>query len=163
MEGFKSFLLNEEKSYLGHRIGDVLTAVHNLEEDLPGMGSRQISRICEEIVNQIRKILHDQWTPSQMSKLKDLQKIGVALMKAIDEKGDLKTLIPVISSQLENLSGKMGMRTNDIQPPSDETPDGQDVNMQLTGMGPNQPGASPQPGMATMPPEGVPPVDMPPQ
>lgn len=173
MQGFKWFLINEEKAYLGHRISDVLTAVHDLEEDLPGMGSRQVSRIGEEIVNQIRKILHGQWSPRQAPHLKELQKIGVALMKAIDEKGDLKSLIPSIADQLEDISGKMGMKANDIQasPEGDGEQggqNGQDMPMQLTGTGPEaqQPGQPPQPALPLQQPPpaqgGAPLAPMPP-
>jgi hypothetical protein len=88
MERFKTYLLNEEKSHLGQRVGNVLTAVQELQNDIGGMGIRQTSRSCQEIVNQLRKILHGSWTAKQTPHLKDVQKIAVALMKTIDEKGD---------------------------------------------------------------------------
>lgn len=170
---FAEFLLNEEKAYLGHRISDVLTVVHDLEEDLPGMGTRHILKVAEDIVNQIRKIIHGQWSPRHSKDLKELQKIGVALMKAVDEKGDLKTLIPTISKSLETISGRLGIKTNDVQPPEagGETggENGQAMGMQLTANGPPpppQPGQQPgQPppqdpsmGMAPPPPMGGPPM-----
>lgn len=164
---FKHYLLNEEKAYLGHRIGDVLTVVHDLEGDIPGLGTRQISRIGEEIVNQIRKILHGQWSPREAKNLKDLQKIGVALMKAIDEKGDLKEIVPAIASQLEEITGKMGMKNNDIQLPQqgDEDPsgqNGQDMDMQLTAMGPTQPQVPQQAPPQQMPMAQISPASLPP-
>jgi hypothetical protein len=162
---FSYFLLNEEKAYLGHRISDVLTVVHDLEEDLPGMGTRHILKVAEDIVTQIRKILHGQWSPRHTNDLKELQKIGVALMKAIDEKGDLKTLIPTISQSLETISGKLGIKTNDVQPPEEEGgaaggENGQDMGMQLTANGPPPPGQPPAggvPGQPPSPPMGLPP------
>lgn len=169
MEGFKNFLLNEEKAYLGHRVSDVLTVVHDLEEDLPGMATRHITKVAEDIVNQIRKILHGQWSPKYTKDLKQLQKIGVALMKAIDEKGDLKTLIPTISQSLEDISGKLGIKTNDIQPPEQGGDkggeNGQDMDMQLTGNGPastpnNAPPAQQPPQQPGQP---APPMGMPTQ
>jgi hypothetical protein len=152
MERFKTYLLNEEKSHLGHRVGDVLTAVQELQNDLGGMGVRQTSRICQEIVDQLRKILHGSWTAKQMPQLKQIQKIAVALMKAIDEKNDLRELIPSISQELGAISGKLGVRTNDI-----ESMPSQDVSqdqMQLTGQGP-----STQPQGQTPPPDPMAPQD----
>jgi hypothetical protein len=134
---FKYYLLNEEKSHLGHQVSDVLTAVHDLESDLPGMGIRQTARLCQEIVDQLRKILHGQWSPKQAIHLKSVQKVAVALMKAIDEKNDLRELIPSISQELAKISQKMGVRTNDMKAPP--TPEGDDISqdqLQLTGMGP---------------------------
>jgi hypothetical protein len=160
MEGFRQFLLNEEKAYLGHRVSGVLTAVHDLEEDIPGMGSRQITRVAEDIVNQIRKILHGQWSPKQAKHLKELQKVGVALIKAIDEKGDLKTMIPTVAQTLEDISGKLGIKTNDIQAPEEGSATGEEQPMQLTGNGPApNPQQAPPSGGAAVPPQqpGLPP------
>ena len=41
---------------------------------------------AEDIANQIRKILHASWPRSEHKYLKVLQKCGVALMKAIEDK-----------------------------------------------------------------------------
>lgn len=171
MEGFKNFLINEEKAYLGHRVSDVLTAVHDLEEDLPGMGTRHITKVAEDIVNQIRKILHGQWSPRHTKDLKELQKVGVALMKAIDEKGDLKSIVPQVAQSLQDISGKLGIKTNDVQPPEEggETAgqNGQQMDMQLTADGPppppspQQPGAPGQPPLPGAPPMGAPPMGTP--
>jgi hypothetical protein len=138
MDGFKWFLLNENRAYFGHRISDVRTAVQDLQQDMDGMGSRQIARVAESLVGQIRKILHSQWPPQYTPKLKELQRIGVALMKAIDEKDDLKELIPTVAQQLAELSGKLGTKTNNLQAPEvpgGEGPNGQQMDMQLTGNG----------------------------
>lgn len=146
MEGFRSFLLNEEKAYLGHRVSGVLTAIHDLEDDIPSMGTRHITRVAEDIVNQIRKILHGQWSPTQKKYLLELQRVGVALMKAIDEKGDLKTIVPEIARTLEDISGKLGIKTNDLQAPEEVNgPNGKEQPMELTGDGPKVNGQMPQP------------------
>lgn len=176
MESFKWFLINEEKAFLGHRVGDVVTAVQDLQNDMGGMGTRQINRVAEDIVKQIRKILHSQWTPKQARYLKELQKIGVALIKCIEEKGDLKQLLPNVAQQLQDISGKLGLKVNNLQAPEEEGapqgPDGQQMDMQLTGNGPQPPqpagqqmagGPPPQAGppMPAMPGPGAPPAPMP--
>jgi len=111
---FKHFLLNEEKSYLGQRISDVLTALHDLQEDIENLGSRHINRMAESIVNQIRRVLHSNWSEKQHKSLKHLQKAGVAIMKAIEEKGDIKAVLASATQEIEELSGKLGHPVSDI-------------------------------------------------
>lgn len=160
---FKYFLINEEQVHLGHKVGDVLTAVHDLENDIGGMGSRQIAKVSEDIVNQIRKILHSQWSPNQEKYLKELQKVAVALMKAIDEKDDLKEIIGQLSQVLGKVSTKLGVKVNTLDAVPEEG--GEDVeqqDMQLTGNGPapqgdpNQQGAPPMQGQRPV--QGQPPM-----
>ena len=83
MKKFKQFLINEQSSYLGKRVGDVLTAMQDTQDHLPNLGARHLTKIAEDIVNQIRKILHGSWSPKNQNELKELQKIGVAIMKTI--------------------------------------------------------------------------------
>lgn len=131
--------MNEEVVNLAHKVGDVLTSIHDLQQDMGGMGARHIAKAAEDIVGQIRIILHSQWSTSQTTHLKNLQKIGVALMKAIDEKGDLKELINGLAGQLEDISSKLGEKTNDLTAPP--LPGGDAINpqdMQITGQDPQQ-------------------------
>tara|TARA_Y100000034_G_scaffold55520_1_gene68029 strand:+ start:401 stop:907 length:507 start_codon:yes stop_codon:yes gene_type:complete len=153
---FKHFLLNEEKSYLGQRISDILTALHDLQEDIENLGSRHINRMAESIVNQIRRVLHSNWSDKQHKSLKSLQKSGVAIMKAIEEKGDIKAVLASATKEIEELSGKLGRPVSDIgdsaegepavlDPPEEPQPE----------QPPQQPPAGEQPGQmpgATQPP-----------
>jgi len=166
---FKEFLLNEEKSYLSQRVGDILTALHDLEEDIDNLGSRHVNRMAESIVNQIRRILHSNWSEKQMKYLKPLQKAGVAIMKAIEDKGDIKGILASATKEIEELSSKLGIPVSDIgndvkgepavleEPPKEEEPQQQDqsgleqpseppVDPSMAGA---QPGMMPEP---TMPP-----------
>lgn len=111
---FKYFLLNEERSYLGQKISDILTALHDLQGDIENLGSRHINRIAESIVNQIRRVLHSNWSDKQHKSLKSLQKAGVAIMKAIEEKGDIKGALSSATDEVEKLSGKLGRPVSDI-------------------------------------------------
>jgi hypothetical protein len=77
------------------------------------MGSRQIIRLCDDIVNQIRKILHNQWSPSQRKHLIPLQKIAVAIKKTIEDKGNLRELIPSAIEELELVSSKLGTKNKE--------------------------------------------------
>lgn len=106
---FKEFLLVEQRAYLGQKVGDILTATQELRDDSKHMGSRDLTRFSEKIVNQIRRILHSQWPREEKKHLMHLQKVGVAIMKAIEEKDDLSTVISSAASELETLSGKLGV------------------------------------------------------
>lgn len=154
MQGFKNFLINEEQSFLGHRVGDVLTVVQDLESDIDGMGLRQITRISQDIVNQIRKILHSEWSAGQTKYLKELQKIAVSLMKSIEEKDDLKQIIPQLAQNLQQISSKMGQKTNNLkgnQVAASNGVNGTQLDMQLTPP-PAQQGISNAPATPPTPP-----------
>jgi len=125
---FKSFLLNEDKYYLGQRTGDILSAVQSLHDDAPNMGNRVLTRSLQEIVNQIRKILHGSWEESDLKYLKKLQKIGVAIAKGIDVKSDLKELVASASQELEDLVNKMDVPINTVG--SNEEEEGEDEEEQ---------------------------------
>jgi hypothetical protein len=127
MNKFKSFLLNEEKSFLGHRVGDVLTAAQGLQDDMPNVGTRHLAKLAEDLVSQIRKILHSRWTGKNIKHLKELQRVGVALQKTIDEKGDLREILPAAVQSLQELSGKLGVRVNSMNAP--EQMPGQNAQM----------------------------------
>lgn len=147
---------------MNHQIGDILTSIQNLEQDLGGMGVRQIARISEDIVSQIRKILHGQWSPKQMKHLKELQKVAVAIKKAIEEKDDLKELIPQLSQTVQSISTKLGVKQNDLQSAEqEEGPMPMPPQMQLTGNGP-QPGQPPGQQPPPMAPPGQVPMGQPP-
>jgi hypothetical protein len=111
---FKEFLLNENKSYLAQKIGDILTASQELRDDVKNMGSRDIIRFTERIINQIRRILHSNWTKEELKTLKGLQKIGVSLSKGIEEKDNLPEVISGATALLEKLSSDMGQPINKI-------------------------------------------------
>jgi hypothetical protein len=123
---FKEFLLNENKAYLSHQIGDVLTSMQDLQSDMGGMGLRHIAKVSEDIVDAIRKILHSSWSPKVRVHLIELQKIGVALMKSVEEKNTLKDDIPNLVQSLEQLVGKIGGKVNNLNAAPQDT--GQEVD-----------------------------------
>lgn len=163
---FKEFLLNEGKVYLGSKVGEVLSAVQSLEEDQDGMGAREYVRFCEKVVVAIRRILHSGWSQNEFKYLKKLQKIGVAIMRAVEKKDDLKDVMKSSRQELEKLSSELGLPVNQIgdeeaelsdnappnPPPPSESPDQQ-------GLPQNPPGSPPEQMVAPnmMPPQGMPP------
>jgi hypothetical protein len=153
--GFKDFILLENRVYLGGKMGDILTALQELRDDAKSMGSRSLVRYSEKIVNQIRRVLHTHWPKDELKFLKPLQKIGVAMMKAIEEREGLEEIIAGSTGELEKVLGKMGVpinkigaNTSDDPEPSDKATSDKEKNP------PEQKPAEPAPA-----PGGAPPAD----
>jgi predicted transcriptional regulator len=125
---FKEFLLNENKAYFGQRVGDILNAVQDLDENGKSMGTRQLMRNAEAVVNQIRRILHTNWSKSDEKYLKKLQQVGVALARVLDpkvdkgEKDDIYEIIAAAKSQLEQVCDKMGVPISEPEEEDQEPP-----------------------------------------
>ena len=135
---FKEFILNEAQAYLGQKVGDILTATQELRDDSPNMGSRDLTRFSERIVNQIRRVLHSNWPKEEKKHLVTLQKVGVALMKSIEEKDDLPGIIASSASSLEKLVADLGIPIHKLAS-TDATPEEDDNNTE----GPQDQSASP--------------------
>jgi hypothetical protein len=126
---FKNFLLAEQREYLSHKIGDVLTSVHELVAGGKQIGARQLVRHSEGVANQIRRILHSSWPKTEYKHLRVLQKCGVALMKTIEENGDLRETLNGVRQEIEQLSQKLGSPINslgvnqDAAPPKPQQPE----------------------------------------
>ena len=114
MVHFKDFLLREAAHYLGQKSGDVLNALQNLRDDAATMGNRSLIRACQGIVNQIRRILHGHWENEDVQYLKKLQKIGVAMMKAIDENEDMQEIIASAVAEMEGMLDKLQTPINSL-------------------------------------------------
>lgn len=115
---FKNYLLTEEKVYLSTKIGDILTALQQLNSDAANIGKRHLIRLIKNIVRQIRRILHSSWTFEEDKYLKVLQKIGVALMKGLDTNQDLPSLIQSCTDELQKLSDKLDEPVNNLAAPA---------------------------------------------
>lgn len=121
MDQFKYFVINEQKFYLGQRAGDILTVIQNLENDASNMGNRALIRAIQGVANQIRRILRGRWDESDIQYLKRLQKVGVALLKGIDEKEDIEQLIVSCSAEIQSLLNDLEVPINSLG--SQEEPD----------------------------------------
>lgn len=117
MGKFNEYLINEDRNYLGQKVAQVLSDVQSLQNDMENLGSRRLSQHMQEIVDEIRTILHSRWNPKHLNRLQDLQAIAVAIQKAISEKGDVKSLLPMVAKSMETLSGKMGVKVNNLEAP----------------------------------------------
>lgn len=112
---FKQFLLNEDKEHLSKKIGDLLSFIQDLLEDVQNMGNRHILNAVDSIISQIRKILHGQHESEEVKYLQVLQRIGVALSLAIEQKEEnMIELLNTTKVELEDLLANMGFPTNDL-------------------------------------------------
>lgn len=124
---FKHFLLNEDGSsrtgYLAQKIGDLLSALQDLDQNAQHIGTRQQVKNAEEIVNYIRRILHTHWEKSEEEYLRVLQKVGVAIMRGIDEKDDLPSIITSATHEIEKVMSDLGVPVNNLGSPEESEPD----------------------------------------
>jgi hypothetical protein len=148
---FKDFILFENSAYFSERIGDLLNAVQDLVDNGSSMGTRQLVKKSEGIVNQIRRILHTNWPKKEENNLEKLQDVGCAISRAIEEKDDLINILTSVKSSLEELSTDLGQpvqRSEKEQKPEE------------TGLEPSQPENPPekqpssQPQQSSVPPPG---------
>lgn len=119
--GFTEYLLVEERSHLAQKLGDILTALQNLNDDASHLGIRPLIKAAKGIVNQARRVLHDKWNDTENDALKALQRVAIAIMKSIDEDGDLKDVIASSVQELEQTSGQMGEPVNQLGAEDDST------------------------------------------
>jgi len=119
---FKSFLLNENKVYLAQEIGDVLNSVQDLNDEVEKIGTRNLVRFSQIIVNKCRGILQGHWGDENKKWLLKLQKCAVALAKAIDENDNTEETLKSIQSEVEGMLNKMGVPFNKISQSSSPKP-----------------------------------------
>jgi hypothetical protein len=128
---FKEFLLNEQQAYLAQKVGNILTAIQELKDDAKSMGSRDLQAFTLAIVGQMRNVLHSSWPREELKFLKRIQKLAAALMKCIEDKGDLPGTVVGVASDLEKLVADMGVPINKLvptEPSKDQTKDNKTVS-----------------------------------
>jgi len=123
MGEFKEYLLNESRALLGQRIGDIANAAAHLGEEAPNMGKRQVIKHVERLATMIKRIIQSSWHKREQMHLKTLQKVGVALMKAIDEKGELEPIIQSGADELQGVLQNLKTPVHQAGTPGDESTD----------------------------------------
>lgn len=103
---FRKFLLNENKAYFSQKISDILSALQDLNDNAENLGTRHLVSNAELIVNQIRRILHTDWPQSEQNNLLVLQKCGVAIVKAIEEKDELIPILKSCQTELQQIGNE---------------------------------------------------------
>jgi hypothetical protein len=114
MGGFRSFLLLEQEDFLAQKVGDVLAALQSLSDDSGQMGNRQIIKIADNIVQEMRKILESRWSKEEEPHLRSIQKAAVAMAKAIDTNVKMVNIIAGAKSELEKVQKNIGAPLHDL-------------------------------------------------
>ncbi len=98
----------ERRNYLAVRMGDVLTALEELLKAGGQMGARSLARDAEQVASLIRRIIQSSWPNEHRRYLLALQKCGVALMNAVEEKGDLEGVLNSCRAEVQEALSKLG-------------------------------------------------------
>jgi hypothetical protein len=127
---FKNFLLNEyagPNPYLGRKVSQILDAIQDLSDNSKGIGTRHLIKASENIVTQIRKILHTDWPQRDQNTLRSLQRVGVGIMKAIDDKSmDLESVLAGAAEELQGTLSNIGAPINRLGTPPEGTQQSKD-------------------------------------
>ena len=91
-----------------------MSVVQDLSQDAGNLGNRALIRSVQGVVNQIRKILHGRWSDNELKYLKVLQKCGVALAKAVDEKEDIPAVVASVANEIQELLNGLEVPINTL-------------------------------------------------
>jgi hypothetical protein len=149
---FKDFLISENTAYLSQRVGDIQNALQDLKDNAGGMGKRQVTTAASVIVNQIRTILHSNWSKKNIRSLASLQKVGVAVMRAIEDKDDLTDVLTSSIEEMQKMAGELGTPINQLASPEGQEPQETQPTMAKPEGRANSP-EPPQPEQPQMPPQ----------
>ena len=125
---FRSFVLNENRAFLGKEIGNILTSLQEIQEEASKIGTKNLVRFTDKIVCQVRSLLGGHWSGDDIKFLKSMQKVGVALSKALEENDNLEQTIGSCISEIESTLKKMNVPVNNLAvtpkeaSPSPQTP-----------------------------------------
>jgi len=111
---FKDFILAETDQYFAQRVSGILEALQDLNDSAGDMGTRHLVSNAQGIVNQIRRVVHTHWPQREEPGLKTLQKCGVAIMRAIEEKDDLSGVLKACQAHMEAMAGNQDKPTNSL-------------------------------------------------
>lgn len=111
---FRSFVLNENRVFLGKEIGNILTSLQEIQEEASKIGTKNLVRFTDKIVCQIRSLLGGHWSGDDIKFLKSIQKAGIALAKALEENDNLEQVIGSAISEIQNTLKKMNVPVNNL-------------------------------------------------
>lgn len=115
---FKQFLICENEQFLAVQMNDVLDDLQNLQDEINNIGTKNLVKTSQLIANNIRNIIKSHWEISTNKPLVSLQKCGVAILKGIQEKSDLKDVIPSLIEEIQKAISQMKEPVNRIASPS---------------------------------------------
>jgi hypothetical protein len=114
---FKEFITNENKQYLSIRVGEILASTQELNQLAKNLKSKDLSKSSERIYDKIKTIVHSYWPKEVQNELKKLRDVGVAIIKAVKETGNVEQTIAGAALELGKLSASLGRPVNSIGSP----------------------------------------------
>jgi len=111
---FKSFIFKENRAFLGKEISEILTSLQEIQDEAKKIGTKNLVRFTDKIVNQIRSLLGGHWLDDDLKFLKGMQKVGVALAKALSDNDNLEDTIASSVVEIQNILKKMNVPVNDL-------------------------------------------------
>ena len=127
---FKQFLLLENEQFLAVQMNNVL---QDLQDEIENIGTKNLVKTSQLIANNIRNIIKSHWEISTNKPLVSLQKCGVAILKAIQEKSDLKDVFPSLIEEIQKAISQMKEPVNRIANPSAKSEKDQPVDLSKSG------------------------------
>lgn len=111
---FKGFIIRETQEFLGKEIGRICSYLQSLSDDAKKIGAEKLVEYVKVAISDIKTIIGGHWLPEDLKFLLDLQKVGVALSKSLEENNDLYAVLQSSVSQLRDTLKKMGVPVNDL-------------------------------------------------
>lgn len=130
---FKQFLLLENEQFLAVQMNNVLQDLQDLQDEIENIGTKNLVKTSQLIANNIRNIIKSHWEISTNKPLVSLQKCGVAILKAIQEKSDLKDVFPSLIEEIQKAISQMKEPVNRIANPSAKSEKDQPVDLSKSG------------------------------
>ncbi len=119
---FKYYIFKENIKMLGSKIGDIISNFEKAIEQYDVVGLKTSMHNIAEISADIRSLIQGHMATENKKYMKELQKIGVALEKMIENKqGDSKKTLEDCASSLKNIAKEIGVPLNDIGVAPEET------------------------------------------
>ena len=111
---FRRYVLREQNEFLGRQVGDILSALQSLSDDSASLGSRQMVRVADQIVDDMRRVLKGRWPAEEYQSLEELQKVAVFLKKSCDTNAKpLPDVVRACKAAVQALAGRLGTTLND--------------------------------------------------
>ena len=121
---FKLFLLNENKSDLGLKLGNIINAIDDLSQDIDKKGQK-LNVFADDIIARVKAILRSDW-PSELSQyLKQIRNALIVICKSMDGSNEmpLPEALKIFLKQLKKISENLGSPITDVGTPPSKKPE----------------------------------------
>ncbi len=111
---FRRFIVLENLQLLGDKIGTLLKNLQELQENYKDIGMVTTCNTIEVMISDIQSILRGHWDSSSKKHFKELQKVGIALSKLLEEKDDFEKVLTDCVEEVKAIATKLNVPLNDL-------------------------------------------------